>query len=249
MPAHGGGWMQNRFGIIIVVTIILVTMVMFASLGLLYYSGIVRRLALDRLDWTGIGALAAIVTIFINLILLASVVVGFQNIREGQNSRTAELLRWAMEQMDKVKDDERKLRDLARRPYASWRDDKNALKSAQAVNNAYSRMAYLANKGLIDIAHFKTLWGVNICVSWFILEEHIKSERRKFSDKEELSKDTIIRPDFNRLAETFIKEFDRENPKLLDSYLASFGRARSRLEYGQFRLAPLPQTPDGEQAG
>lgn len=238
--------MQNRFGIIIVVTIILVTVVMFASLGLLYYSGIVRRLALDKLDWTGIGALAAIVTIFINLILLASVVVGFQNIREGQNSRTAELLRWAMEQMDKVKEDERKLRDLARGPYASWRDDKEALKSAQAVSNAYSRMAYFANRGLIDIAHFKTLWGVNICICWLILEEHIRSEREKFSDRTTPDDGAVIRADFNRLAETLIREFDRANPKLLDSYLASFGRTRDAKR--GFRLAPLPETPDGGQA-
>lgn len=224
-----------------------ITVLLLSVFGSLYFSGIVRQIALGRLDWTGVGSLAAVVTIFINLFLLASVVIGFQNIQEGQNSRTAELLRWAMEQMDKVKEDERKLRDLAHRPYASWRDDKEALKSAQAVSNAYSRMAYFANRGLIDIAHFKTLWGVNICIFWLILEEHVRSEREKFSDRTTPDDGAIIRADFNRLAETLIREFDRANPKLLNSYLASFGCTRD-AKHG-FRLAPLSQTPDGGQAG
>lgn len=223
-----------------------ITVLLLSVFGSLYFSGIVRQIALGRLDWTGVGSLAAVVTIFINLFLLASVVIGFQNIQEGQNSRTAELLRWAMEQMDKVKEDERKLRDLAHRPYASWRDDKEALKSAQAVSNAYSRMAYFANRGLIDIAHFKSLWGVNICIFWLILEEHVRSEREKFSDRTTPDDGAIIRADFNRLAETLIREFDRANPKLLNSYLASFGCTRDAKR--GFRLAPLPQTPDGGQA-
>ncbi|MCO6386209.1 hypothetical protein [Aliihoeflea sp. 40Bstr573] len=200
------------------------------SLGpaaLLVYAGYIERIDLANLDWTGVGSLAAIVTILINLVLLASVVVGFQTVREGQNTRTAELMRWAMEQMDKVKDDERVVKTFSTTPYSTWKNDPAATRSAQQVTNAYSRMAYFVNHQLVDISHFRKLWGVNICLYWLLLEEHICSEREKFSDKKTAGEGAFVRSDFELLAHRLIAHFDRTNPKMLDAYLKTLGRKRS----------------------
>lgn len=206
-------------------------------MALLLYAGIIERFELASLDWTGVGSLAAVVTILINMLLLASVVVGFQSVREGQNSRTAEILRWAMEQMDKVKGDERTLKSFAQVPYAQWRDDPEALRSAQQVSNAYSRMAYFVNHQLIDVSHFRKLWGVNICLYWLLLEEHILSERRKLGDHETAVKGAFVRSDFETLAGQLITHFDQSNPGLLDAYLQTLGRTRQQPRH----LTPLAE--------
>lgn len=182
-----------------------------------------KKLNIESIDWTGVGAIATILTFTVNLILLASVWHGFNSVKEGQASRSADVLAWASEQMDKVKADERVLR-MAPADIALW--DDTVRKSANRVCNAYQRLCYYARKGLIERRHFRDMWGVNICIYWRILEPYIASERMRFGDRPTGYHGAYLRADFEILARSFIRHFNRRLPGLLDRYGDNAGGVR-----------------------
>jgi hypothetical protein len=176
-----------------------------------------REIRLNPLDWTGVGALAALLTFGINILLLLTLLVGFRSLREGQTSRSAQVLSWAVAQMESVKADERSLRS-APADYEEWNED--IVRSANRICNAYQRMCYFANNSLIDPVHFRRMWGINIVIYWSILERYVQNERAKFNDWPTAADGAYLRGDFEKLAIAFERHFERANPGMIETCLA-----------------------------
>lgn len=195
-----------------------------------YYDAIAypERLDLSDFDWTGIGALAALLTFAINIALVLTVVVGFRSVREGQVARSAQVLAWATSQMDAVKEDQRLLRESAD-DFNEW--DRKTTEAAFRVANAYQRMCYYARNGLIDIKHFKSMWGINIAIYWLRLENFIKAERKKRNDWPTAEAGAYLRADFEAIALEFIKHFNKSHPKMIATYVTM--RTSAPLERSQ----------------
>lgn len=183
-----------------------------------------KQLDIERIDWTGIGALAAILTFSVNLILVVSVWHGFSSVKEGQATRSADVLSWASQQMDNVKADERIVRS-APNDFRLW--DDTVRQSANRVCNAYQRLCYFARNGLIERRHFRNMWGVNICIHWAMLEPYIVSERERFGDRASGYDGAYLRSDFEILAKSFTRYFNRKLPNLLEGYRQNASALRS----------------------
>lgn len=182
-----------------------------------------RTLNLETIDWTGVAAIAALGALLINLLLLASVWFGFRSVKEGQAARSADVLFWAMKQMDEIKGDQRAIRKASPDP-ASW--DEETVQAAVRLCNAYQRMCYFVRKKLIDQNHFRDIWGVNICIYWRILKPFVYAERKKFDDKQTAYEGAYIRADFEFIADTFQRYFNRRNPHLLAAYERNSGQPK-----------------------
>ncbi len=139
-----------------------------------WYMGIVlpNETKISEFYWDGLAATAGAFGVILNFLLLGSIWLGIQTIREGQKSRSVELLQWATEQMDRAKSSEQKLRSMATIPYEDWTLVEPATKlHIQTALNAFSRLAYMVNKKMIPEKHFRELWGTNFFILWLILRD------------------------------------------------------------------------------
>jgi hypothetical protein len=192
-----------------------------------HFSGIVEypdKLNLKNFDWAGISAVAAFLTFLLNFLLILSVVAGFQTVKEGQASRSAEVLAWAAQHMDAVKADERKIRQAAD-DHTFWDEEVRA--AATRVSHAYQRMSYYALNQLIDERHFRAMWGINLVVHWVRLKPFIESERIASGDRRTAAEGAYLRAHFEELAEKFLSYFKAHNPELIESYLRKAGSSAS----------------------
>src|SRR5690606_520276 len=150
------------------------------------------ELRLNPIDWTGVGAIAGMAAIVLNFSLLVSVIIGFRSVKEGQASREAQILQWAAQQMDDVKTYENVVRN-ADSDHTAWDDDTRH--AAQRVCNAYQRMCYMAENGLIHPGHFRAMWGVNIVIYWQRLKGYVDAERARYGDHETATNGAYLRAD------------------------------------------------------
>jgi hypothetical protein len=175
-----------------------------------------ENVQLSEISWGSVAAIATLFTVVLNAILLASVIFGFKSVQEGQAARSANILIWAISQMDDIKSDERLVR-AASSDHLDW--DDNVRAAAIRTRNAYQRMSYFARKGLIDKHHFRSLWGINIALYWRVLRGFVFAEREKFGDQTSVEDGAYMAADFEALAEEFHAYYLRTHRGLMEGYI------------------------------
>lgn len=191
-----------------------------------------ENINLSNLDWGGLGTIATLLTVLINIVLLITVFFGFQSVREGQAARIAQILVWATKQMDDIKEFEHKL-VLAPDDYTQW--DHETRLAARKVNNAYQRLSYFCDHGLIPEAHIRNIWGLNLVYAWTRLENMINDDRRKSGD---VMANPVMRREFERVAKRYSAHFDKQNSNLLSSF------KKNRQSISQTIEPPMPAAPE-----
>ena len=163
---------------------------------------------LSNFDWQGVSGAADALMVLLNVILIASVIVGYKGLKESVLSRDASLLTWAMQRMTDIKEDLEAIQHLTR--YGTVADLKNPRFSspwvpemegaAYRVSIELQRLAYLANAGLISKVHFQRMWGPTFVRAWDVLEVWVKHKRQKKGEPLELSEGAFTRNDFETFA-------------------------------------------------
>ena len=59
------------------------------------------KVELNRFDWSGVSGVSDIVMVFLSVLLLFGLRQGAKSIKEPSSSRDADILRWAMSEMDR----------------------------------------------------------------------------------------------------------------------------------------------------
>lgn len=73
------------------------------------------KVELSKFDWSGVSGLSDVIMVVLTLVLLAGLKQGSKSIRESSISRDADILRWAMSEMDALKPQIRLLTDAHKR--------------------------------------------------------------------------------------------------------------------------------------
>jgi hypothetical protein len=82
------------------------------------------KIQLSTIDWTAISAVISFFMLFVTIIMLFGVIHGYRSIRESTLSRDADILRWAMSDMDLLKPKIRILTDAHKKqPYCDCEAD------------------------------------------------------------------------------------------------------------------------------
>ena len=61
------------------------------------------QVELNRFDWSGVSGISDVVMVFLSILLLIGLRQGSKSIKESSLSRDADILRWAMSEMDELK--------------------------------------------------------------------------------------------------------------------------------------------------
>ena len=151
-------------------------------------------------DWQGVSAVADVTIVFLNLILLASVILAYKSLRESQDTRAADIIIWAVQQMEEIKPDLERLR-VASRQCDAW--DSEIKTSAQRVSVRLQRLGYMARTGLISKAHFRGMWGMTFVEAWEKLEPWVQQKRKENQEPLAAKDGAFSRIDFEELAQEF----------------------------------------------
>ena len=143
---------------------------------------------LSKIDWSGVSGITSIIMVFLSAILLLGIKQGSKNIKEASLSRDADILRWAMSEMDKLKPQIKLITDAHKRhkycnckenhtpDYTTdWTDEE--LDATQTVGVNLQRIGYMALHNLISRNHFMNIWGPMYLSSWYALEGWVKHKR------------------------------------------------------------------------
>jgi hypothetical protein len=152
------------------------------------------------IDWQAVAAVANILQAALAAVLLISLLYAYRTIKETQSARHANLLIWAIEQMEQIKEDITTVQN-ADRNFRSWTDKEQT--AAQRVSVRLQRMGYMARCGLIEKRHFRTMWALTFIDMWEKLSEWVKEKRRSNSETAEVADGAYSRADFELLAEEF----------------------------------------------
>ncbi|MCL1099717.1 hypothetical protein [Shewanella gelidii] len=146
------------------------------------------NIQLTTFDWNGVSGITNILMVVLTGLLLYGLKQGSNNIKESALSRDADILRWAMSEMDKLKPDIRLITDAHKKhnycncPNAhqkihecNW--DIEELAAAQRVSITMQRIGYMALHNLISRNHFTNLWGPMYLSTWYALEAWVKHKR------------------------------------------------------------------------
>lgn len=163
---------------------------------------------LSQFDWQAVSAVAAVITVLLTAILIATVVVGYRSLKESVLSRDASLLTWAIQRMTEIKEDLDAVRHAP--PYGTLSDIKSPTfvtpwvreveDAAYRVSVELQRLAYLANSGLISKVHLQKMWGPTFSETWDLLETWVKHKRLTKGEPLELSDGAFSRNDFEKFA-------------------------------------------------
>ena len=171
---------------------------------------------LSKFGWEAVSAIAAVITVILSMVLVATVWFGYRSLKENVLSRDASLLTWAIQRMTEIKKD----MDAVRRapPYGSLSDIKSSTfvrpwmdeveDAADRLSVELQRLSYLANCGLISKIHLQKMWGPTFVEAWGLLETWVKHKRLKREEPLELRDGAFSRNDF----EKFALECKRHNP-------------------------------------
>jgi hypothetical protein len=163
---------------------------------------------LSQFDWQAVSAIAAGITVLLNIFIIAMVVVGYRSLRESVLSRDASLLTWAIQRMTEIKEDLDAIRQAP--PYGTLSDIKlptfvspwvgELEDAAYRVSVELQRLSYLANSGLISKVHLQKMWGPTFVEAWDLLETWVKHTRLRRGEPLELSDGAFSRNDFEKFA-------------------------------------------------
>ncbi|MBB1268559.1 hypothetical protein [Shewanella sp. SR44-3] len=146
------------------------------------------KIQLSTIDWTAVSTVISFFMLILTAFMLMGLYQGSKNIRESTLSRDADILRWAMSDMDLLKPKIRVLTDAHKKqPYCDcadahlleyavqWTDDE--LAAAQEVSVKLQRIGYMALHNLISRNHFMNIWGPMYLSTWYALEPWVKHKR------------------------------------------------------------------------
>ncbi len=146
------------------------------------------KVQLTTFDWNGVSGLTNILMVILTILLLYGLKQGSHNIKESSLSRDADILRWAMAEMDLLKPAIRILTDAHKNhPYCNcpgehikhfdcyWSQEE--LAAAQEVSVKLQRIGYMALHNLISRNHFMNIWGPMYLSIWYSLEAWVKHKR------------------------------------------------------------------------
>ncbi len=164
---------------------------------------------LNKFDWNGVSGVADIVMLLLTLALVWGLRQGSRSIKEASLSRDADILRWAMSEMDALKPkiklvtDAYKIREYRKSedeadPQTPWNEE--TLKAAQDVSVHLQRIGYMALKNLISRDHFKNIWGPMYLSTWYAMESWVKQKRSDLDEPAELSQGACSRRYFEEYA-------------------------------------------------
>jgi len=156
------------------------------------------QIELNRFDWSGVSGISDVLMVFLSILLLIGLRQGAKSIKESSLSRDADILRWAMSEMDALKPKIRIITDAHKRaPFcdcvnihveefeSTWGNEE--LEAAQAVGVNLQRIGYMALHNLISRNHFMNIWGPMYLASWYALESWVKHKRLDLNEPQNLS--------------------------------------------------------------
>ena len=136
---------------------------------------------LSPFDWNGVSGISNVLLVILNAILVGSIVVGYRSVKQAVLARDAEMLIWAVGQIDEIKPDLRTLRDSP--PYSSSQSaqperwDADSEDAAEKVSVRLQRLSYMALAGLISKPHLIEMWGPTFSATWAKLEPWVRQKR------------------------------------------------------------------------
>jgi hypothetical protein len=151
------------------------------------------KIQLTTIDWTAVSTVISFFMLILTALMLVGLYQGSKNIRESTLSRDADILRWAMSDMDLLKPKIRLLTDAHKKQsfcdcseehtmeYTSkWTAEE--LAAAQEVSVKLQRIGYMALHNLISRNHFMNIWGPMFLSTWYALESWVKHKRLELEE-------------------------------------------------------------------
>ncbi|HAG79166.1 hypothetical protein PK34_21345 [Stutzerimonas stutzeri] len=188
------------------------------------------KIELSKFDWSGVSGLSDVVMVLLTLVLLAGLKQGAKNIRESSISRDADILRWAMSEMDTLKPQIRLLTDAHKRHnYCGLPHDPETnpngwtsqeLDAAQVVGVNLQRIGYMALHNLVSRNHFMNIWGPMYLACWYALEPWVKHKRKALNEPVEIKDGAYSRIYFEQYAHYCETHLPR---RLVDNERQRFG--------------------------
>lgn len=156
------------------------------------------KIELNRFDWSGVSGISDVIMVLLSILLLVGLRQGSKSIKESSLSRDADILRWAMSEMDALKPHIRIITDAHKRsPFcncdnehikefeSSWK--KEELDAAQIVGVNLQRIGYMSLHNLISRNHFMNIWGPMYLASWYALEYWVKHKRLELNEPQNIA--------------------------------------------------------------
>ncbi|MFY0699737.1 MAG: hypothetical protein JXR04_02895 [Bermanella sp.] len=156
------------------------------------------QIELNRFDWSGVSGISDMLMVVLSIFLLIGLRQGAKSIKESSLSRDADILRWAMSEMDALKPKIRVITDAHKRaPFCdcenihvkefcnSW--GKEEMEAAQSVGVNLQRIGYMSLHNLISRHHFMNIWGPMYLASWYALESWVKHKRLELDEPQNIS--------------------------------------------------------------
>ncbi|MDP5145062.1 hypothetical protein ORI98_01225 [Shewanella sp. ULN5] len=151
------------------------------------------QIQLTTFDWNGVSGLTNILMVILTGLLLYGLKQGSNNIKESALSRDADILRWAMAEMDLLKPAIRIITEAHKRnAYCNcqfkhelefescWSVEE--LAAAQEVSVKLQRIGYMALHNLISRNHFMNVWGPMYLSIWYSLEAWVIHKRLELNE-------------------------------------------------------------------
>lgn len=156
------------------------------------------QIELSRFDWSGVSGISDVIMVILSILLLVGLRQGSKSIKESSLSRDADILRWAMSEMDTLKPKIRIITEAhKRKPFcncenkhankfeSTWSEEE--LEAAQVVGVNLQRIGYMSLHNLISRNHFMNLWGPMYLASWYALEAWVKHKRLDLNEPQNIS--------------------------------------------------------------
>lgn len=202
-----------------------------------YYAYSKFTIDTDKVDWSGVSGMMDTLMVILTVLLLIGLRQGAQSIDQANHSRDADLLNWAMGEMDKLKESIKIVTDAHKRePYcinvqdlsedyvSNWSEEE--LKAANEVSVGLQRIGYYACQNLVSKRHYLNLWGPNYLSCWYSLEGWVKHKRLRLEESLNIEDEAYSR----RYFEYFAEYCEMKLPDLL------YDNTRR-----QCKLSPLPR--------
>jgi len=208
------------------------------------------KVELNRFDWSGVSGVSDIAMVFLSILLLIGLRQGAKSIRESSLSRDADILRWAMSEMDELKPKIKIITDAHKNiPFCkcgnihakefdtTW--SQKELEAAQIVGVNLQRIGYMSLHNLISRNHFMNIWGPMYLASWYALESWVKHKRLELNEPQEISKGAYSRIYLEQYAKycennlpSLLVENERKRfnlPSLPENTKSKYGYIKSKL--------------------
>jgi hypothetical protein len=155
-------------------------------------------LDLDPINWSGVSAMADVFLIVINVLLLASIVLGVRSLHETKKSRDADMMTLVLEQIEPIKADMRLLAQSG--TYEAWKNNDETKRAAQNISVRLQRLAYMGRTGLINQKHLIEMWGPTFVKQWQTLKPFVQDVRVNNQEPANLEDGAFSRKDFELFA-------------------------------------------------